>query len=132
MKKLFILLLVIMLITLSSCGKNIVSPTQPIIDEPSVTIPFTDTIPITTEPKGDDSYMNKTIELTIGNTKVNFYWLDNDSLKALKELVKDGLTINMSVYGDFEQVCSLGKTITSSDESLTTLAGDICLYQSIK
>jgi hypothetical protein len=36
----------------------------------------------------------------------------------------------MNMYGDFEQVGSLGKTITSNDESLTTSAGDICLYQS--
>lgn len=34
------------------------------------------------------------------------------------------------MYSDFEQVGSLGKTITSNDETLTTSAGDICLYQS--
>lgn len=34
----------------------------------------------------------------------------------------------MSIYGGFEQVGSLGKTITSNDETLTTTAGDICLY----
>lgn len=36
----------------------------------------------------------------------------------------------MSIYGGFEQVGSLGKAITSSDTSITTSSGDICLYQS--
>ena len=74
--------------------------------------------------------MNKTIELKIGNTVVDVNWLDNDSVKALKELAKDGLTISMSMYGDFEQVGPLGKTVPSNAETLTTSAGDICLYQS--
>ena len=74
--------------------------------------------------------MNKTIELKTGNIKVDVYLLNNDSINTLKELVKDGLMINMSMYGDVEQVGSLGKTITSNDESLTTSAGDSCLYQS--
>lgn len=74
--------------------------------------------------------LNKTVELKIENTIVDVYWLDNESVKALKEPVKDGLTINMSMYGGFEQVDSLGKTIASNDESLTTSSGDICLYQS--
>ena len=34
----------------------------------------------------------------------------------------------MSMYGGFEQVGSLGKTITSNDETLTTTAGDTWLY----
>ena len=39
--------------------------------------------------------MNKTIELKIDNQIVDVYWADNDSVKALKELAKDGLTINI-------------------------------------
>ena len=115
----------IMIFTLVGCGKNINNSTE---QTPSTTIPSTDNT--TSKPKEDDPYMNKTIELKIGNTKVDVNWLDNDSVKALKELVKNGLTINMSIYGDFEQVGSLGKNVTSNDESLTTSAGDICLYQS--
>ena len=118
----------VMLFSLASCGSN--KTTQPPADEPSTTIPSTDPNPTTTEPKENDPYMNKTIELKIGNTIVDVNWLDNDSVKALKELVKDGLTINMSMYGGFEQVGSLGKTITSNDESLITTPGDIVLYSS--
>ncbi len=117
----------IFICSLVGCGKNVNNSTT--INDPSTQEPSID-YPITTEPKKDDPYMNKTIELIIGNTKVDVYWIDNASVKELKELAKDGLTINMRMYGDFEQVGSLGKNITSNDESLTTSAGDICLYQS--
>ena len=55
---------------------------------------------------------------------------DNDSVKALKNLAKDGLTINMSKYGGFEQVGSIGSTLPSSDTRITTNPGDIVLYSS--
>ena len=130
MKKVVTILFVIVLFALTSCSKSNNSPTQPSADDPSTTIPSTDPNPTNTEPKEDDPYMNKTIELKIGNTIVDVNWLDNDSVKALKELVKDGLTINMSMYGGFEQVGSLGKSITSSDTNITTSPGDIVLYSS--
>lgn len=74
--------------------------------------------------------MDKTIELKIGNTVVDVNWLDSESVKALKELVKDGLTISMHMYGGFEQVGSLGTSIKSNDERITTSPGDIVLYSS--
>ena len=43
------------------------------------------------------------LELKIDNTIVAVTWLDNSSVDALKELAKDGLTINMHKYGSFEQ-----------------------------
>ena len=45
-----------------------------------------------------------TLTLKIANTSVDVFWMDNDSVKALKKLAKEGLTINMSKYGGFEQV----------------------------
>ena len=132
MKKFIIIIIgIIAAFSLSSCDHK--SSTQPSNStvEPSTTIPSTDPNPTTTtEPKEDDPYMNKTIELKIGNTTVDVNWLDNDSVKALKELAKDGLTINMSMYGGFEQVGSLGKTIPSSDTNINTSPGDIVLYSS--
>ena len=131
MKKIIILVIgFIMLFSLASCGGGKTTETSNSTTEPSTTIPSTDSNPTTTEPKEDDPYMNKTIELKIDNTVVDVNWLDNDSVKALKELVKDGLTINMSMYGGFEQVGALGKTITSSDTNITTSPGDIVLYSS--
>ena len=97
---------------------------------PSTTIPSTEPNTTTTESKEDNPYMNKIIELRIDNTTVEVNWLDSNSVNALKELVKDGLAINMHMYSTFEQVGSLGQSITSNDETITTSAGDICLYQS--
>lgn len=57
-------------------------------------------------------------------------WADNESVNELKKLSIEGLTINMSIYSTFEQVGLLGQTIKSNDETITTTAGDICLYQS--
>lgn len=57
--------------------------------------------------------------------------VDNDSIEALKILAKYGLTINMSKYGGFEQVGSIGFTLPSFDTRITTNAGNIVLYSSI-
>ena len=76
--------------------------------------------------------MNKTLTLKIDNTEVDVFWLDNDSVKALKQLAKNGLTIDLEMYGNMEQFGSLGSTLPSSDTNLTANAGDIMLYQSNK
>ena len=104
MKKSFILLIILFLISLSSCGKSNSTPT-PTTDEHSTTI---------TTPSDDNSTTKEdeteTMKLTlkIDGIEVDVIWADNDSVRALKNLAKDGLTINMSKYGGFEQVGSIG------------------------
>ena len=132
MKKLLTLLLAIMLITLTSCGKSNDSPTQPTTDEPSTTITTPSDDNPTTTTEEEDETANMTLTLKIGNTLVDVFWLDNDSVKALKQLAKNGLSINLEMYGDMEQFGSLGSTLPSSDTNLTANAGDIMLYQSNK
>ena len=51
-------------------------------------------------------------------------------MKVLKNLSKDGLTINMSKYGGFEQVWFIGSTLPLADTIITTNSGDIVLYSS--
>ena len=69
------------------------------------------------------------ISMTIGDTAVEVEWLENDSVKAIKEMLAGGsLTIQMSMYGGFEQVGSLGQPITRNDSQTVTEAGDIVLY----
>ncbi len=70
------------------------------------------------------------LTLKLDDMEVDVIWADNDSVKALKNLAKDGLTINMSKYGGFEQVGSIGSTLPSSDTRITTNPGDIVLYSS--
>ena len=71
------------------------------------------------------------LQMKIGETKVSVSWEDNDSVAALKKLCKDApLTIQMSMYGGFEQVGSIGTRLPSNDAQTTTSAGDIVLYSS--
>ena len=114
--------------TLAGCGKanNITEPSNIISEEPSITDPA-DT---TSETNESDEIMNKTLVLKIDNTEVDVFWAENESVTALKELAKDELNINMSMYGGFEQVGSLGATLPSADTRITTTAGDIVLYSS--
>lgn len=126
MKKILILLLAVTFVVLTSCGKSNSTHT-PTTDEPSTTI---------TTPSDDNSTTKEdeteTMKLTlkIDDIEVDVIWSDNDSVKALKNLAKDGLTINMSKYGGFEQVGSIGSTLPSADTRITTNPGDIVLYSS--
>ena len=66
--------------------------------------------------------------MDIGDERVSVSWEDNESVKELKELASSGLSVSMSMYGGFEQVGSLGQSITRNDKQITTEAGDIVLY----
>ena len=66
--------------------------------------------------------------MTIGDTKVDVSWEDNDSVRELKELAEKNLLIQMSMYGGFEQVSSIGQNLTRNDKQTTTEPGDIVLY----
>ena len=70
-----------------------------------------------------------TMTMTIGDTKVNVDWEANSSVDALKELVSSGpLSIDMSMYGGFEQVGTIGQSLPREDKQTTTASGDIVLY----
>ena len=64
--------------------------------------------------------------LKIGETEVPVIWEDNPSVEALKEFLP--LTVQMSMYGGFEQVGPIGQEIVSHDEQTKTEPGDIVLY----
>lgn len=73
--------------------------------------------------------INERIILKIDGTEVNVEWEDNESVKAIKELAKNGeLTINTHQYGGFEQVGEIGHNIVSNNVQMTTKPGDIVLY----
>lgn len=119
-------LLFIFMILLTSCGKSN-STTTPTTDEPSTTITIPSDDNSTTK---EDETANMKLTLKINDIEVDVIWTDNDSVRALKNLAKDGLTINMSKYGGFEQVGSIGSTLPSADTRITTNPGDIVLYSS--
>lgn len=79
----------------------------------------------------EDETMEKEIKLQmmIGDSTVAVEWENNESVNALLDRVKDTpLTVQMSMYGDFEQVGSLGESLPRNDAQTTTQAGDIVLY----
>jgi IMP dehydrogenase/GMP reductase len=67
--------------------------------------------------------------MKINDVPVAVQWENNDSVSALTELVREApLTIQMSMYGGFEQVGSIGTSLPRNDMQTTTTAGDIVLY----
>ncbi len=130
MKRFIILITtLVFMCTLVSCGRSTsnstTEPSQPTTQESDLTSDNT-----TTQQSENDELMNKILSLKINDTLVDVFWLDNDSVTALKKLAKDDLTIEMHMYGGFEQVGSLGTSITSDDTRITTSPGDIVLYSS--
>ena len=69
------------------------------------------------------------MKLRIGETEVPVTWEENESVDALAALAAaKPLTIQMSMYGGFEQVGPIGQSIVRNDSQTTTNAGDIVLY----
>ena len=75
---------------------------------------------------GETNEMEDWMRLLIGETEVPVTWEENASVEALKELRP--VTIQMSMYGGFEQVGSIGKSIVRDDKQTKTNYGDIVLY----
>ncbi|SHN57341.1 hypothetical protein SAMN02745247_01691 [Butyrivibrio hungatei DSM 14810] len=70
-----------------------------------------------------------TMIMKIGDTKVNVDWEDNQAVAALRDMAREGdVTIQMSMYGGFEQVGSLGQNLPRDDKQTTTTSGDVVLY----
>ena len=80
----------------------------------------------TAEKAKDDSEVEKTMKLLIGQKEVPVTWEENASVEALRALCP--LTIQMSMYGGFEQVGPIGQSIVSDDVQTNTNYGDIVLY----
>ena len=56
-------------------------------------------------------------------------WEDNQAVAALRDMAREGdVTIQMSMYGGFEQAGSLGQNLPRDDKQTTTTSGDIVLY----
>ena len=82
----------------------------------------------TIEENGAEDTGKSEMKIIIDGITVNVKWLDNESVKQLKEIGR--IEISMRRYGGFEQVGALNRTITSADERITTDCGDIVLYSS--
>lgn len=80
-------------------------------------------------PKFADEETDK-MYIQIGDTVWTATLEDNPSVTVWKELLAEGpLTVDMSDYGGFEKVGSIGTTLTQTNREITTRPGDIILYQ---
>ena len=69
------------------------------------------------------------ILMKIGDEAVTIAWEDNESVAALADLLREQpMSIQMSMYGGFEQVGSFGTILTRDDKKTTAQEGDIVLY----
>ena len=64
--------------------------------------------------------------LRIDGTEVPVTWESSESVQALQALAP--LTIDMSMYGGFEQVGSIGSSLPRNDRQISTAPGDLVLY----
>lgn len=124
MKKKACLLIALAALLFGGCGANGEQPPAP---PPETAAPAeTDALPAesTTEREEGES-----MKLQIGETAVTVQWEENEAVEALRELVAEGpLSIELSMYGGFEQVGPIGQSLPRADVQTTTSAGDIVLY----
>ena len=142
----FALAVFTLLICFSACGNPNTAPVSDDVSQPEATsqnayeqttaettVPPAESKPEETQSETsketEEEPAVKTLTMKIGSTTVIVDWEDNESVAALRELVKDKpLTVQMSMYGGFEQVGSLGTSLPRNDSQTTTAAGDIVLY----
>ena len=86
-----------------------------------------DTLPLNEE-KSDNK-----LKISVNGTELTASLENNSSAQALAELLKQGdITVDMSDYGNFEKVGDLPQSLPRNDEKITTVPGDIILYQGNK
>ena len=70
------------------------------------------------------------IKIKVNSNVLEVKLEDNEATRSLVEKLKNGdISVNANEYGGFEKVGNLGFSLPRNDESITTSAGDIVLYQ---
>lgn len=70
------------------------------------------------------------IRLTVDGNSMTAVLTDNEATRELKGMLeKEDITIRMSDYGGFEKVGALPQSLPTSNSQITTVPGDIMLYQ---
>ena len=108
----------VLFLLFSGCGKaevqNPAETTEPDVSE--------------TTAESEDEQMGE-LYLKIGEENLDVKWENNESVDFLKEQVRENpRSVELSMYGGFEQVGSLGFNVPRNDVQTVTDAGDIVLY----
>ena len=70
------------------------------------------------------------IKITVNNNVLEVKLEENETTKSLVERLKNGdIKVKANEYGGFEKVGNLDFSLPRNDTKITTLAGDIVLYQ---
>ena len=70
------------------------------------------------------------VVLKVGGNSMTATLTDNEATRELTKLLEQGdITIRMSDYGGFEKVGALPQSFPTSNTQITTVPGDIMLYQ---
>ena len=135
----FILLSAALLLLLAGCsGKHGITAAEPKVTEaPSretsepVFTEGANALPSSTEDTLQKEENAKMLTMRINDIETAVEWENNASVSALMELcAEQPLVIEMSMYGGFEQVGPIGRSLPSNDVQTQTSAGDIVLYSS--
>ena len=82
------------------------------------------------ENENQENMETSTIKLKVGGKTFTATLVDNSSTRALKALLAEGdLTIEMEDYARMEKVGPIGATLPRNDEQISTVPGDLILYQ---
>ena len=81
------------------------------------------------ESRQEDSSEEASMKLYFNDIEIPVTWENNETVEALMAAVEeDEIVVDMSMYGGWEQVGSLGKSYPRNDTQMTTKNGDIVLY----
>lgn len=82
------------------------------------------------ENENQENMETSTIRLKVDGKTFTATLVDNSSTRALKALLAEGdLTIEMEDYARMEKVGPIGTTLPRNDEQISTVPGDLILYQ---
>ena len=115
-----------MIASLTACEQN--GASEESTEEPAEVVaePIEEAV---AETENKEPEQEETMVITINGETIPVEWDDNETVVALKELVsEEPISIQMSMYGGFEQVGNLGTSLPRNDKQITTEAGDIVLY----
>lgn len=89
---------------------------------------LSDNVPANAE-RDEENTMSQKMTLMIDGAVIPVIWEENPSVAELTEqAAQKAMQIEMSMYGGWEQVGSLGHSISRNDAQMTALPGDIMLY----
>ncbi len=124
-KSIAVLLVLSLLFIMSACSSK--QPAEQTIQTEKSSEPTTG---LAEQQKEEEPMKQAQFYITAKSTTFTANFADNGSADAFRNLLSEGdLTINMSDYGGFEKVGSIGTSLPRKDTQISTTTGDVVLYQ---